>query len=303
MDTAATSIGFEVRSASKQSAASNADTPARRARTRIAVILAIGAGVVGELWLVVTGVIEAERVAGLAHASLIVGLGIFTTIMLGVLGLLLIMEIRRNAERETGLARQQAILDAKIRSNRDTEERLRFSDERLRDFAVMSSDWLWEQDADLRFTAIGFEAPNDARDGKYLGKRRWEMQDTSQAPEHWAQHQREVMNHRPFRDFRYTIVDSDGTHHVSVNGTPVFDEAGQFAGYRGTGRRVTQEVEAEAALRDAKNRAEQAEALLRDAVNSMSEGFVIYDSEDRLLLCNDAYRRMYPQSASLMCPG
>ncbi|HEX3992995.1 MAG TPA: ATP-binding protein, partial [Acetobacteraceae bacterium] len=193
--------------------------------------------------------------------------------------------------------------DAEIRSNRDTEERLRSSDERLRDFAVMSSDWLWEQDADLRFTSIGFEAPNPARDGKYIGKRRWEMQDTSQAPELWAAHQHEVMNHRPFRDFRYTIVDADGTHHVSINGMPVFDEAGQFAGYRGTGRRVTHEVEAEAALREAKNRAEQAEALLRDAVNSMSEGFVIYDSEDRLLLCNDAYRRMYPQSASLMVPG
>ena len=47
--------------------------------------LIASAGVVGELWLVVTGVIEAERTAGLAHASLIVGLGIFTTIMLGVL--------------------------------------------------------------------------------------------------------------------------------------------------------------------------------------------------------------------------
>ncbi|MGA3004845.1 MAG: ATP-binding protein [Acetobacteraceae bacterium] len=303
MDIAASSIGVDIRSASKQGAPSNADGPTRRARTRIAVILAIGAGVVGELWLVVTGVIEAERLAGLAHASLIVALGIFTTIMLGVLGLLLIMEIRRSADREVGLARQQAILDAEIRSNRENQERLRSSDQRLRDFAVMSSDWLWEQDAELRFTAIGIEAPNPSRDGNYVGKRRWEMQDTSLAPELWANHQRDVMNHKPFREFRYTIERPEGTHHVSVNGTPVFDEAGRFAGYRGTGRNVTHEVEAETALRDAKNRAEQAETLLRDAVNSMSEGFVIYDSEDRLLLCNDAYRRMYPQSASLMVPG
>ena len=136
------------------------------------------------------------------------------------------------------------------------------------------------QDAELRFTSIGIEAPNPARDGNYLGKRRWEMQDTSQAPELWANHQRDVMSHRPFRDFRYTIQSPSGvTHHVSINGTPVFDEAGRFAGYRGTGRNVTQEVEAEAALRDAKNRAEQAETLFRNAVNSMSEGFVIYDSK------------------------
>jgi PAS domain S-box-containing protein len=303
MDTAATNLVVDVRSAS-QSVPPHADGPGRRARTRIAVILAIGAGVVGELWLVVTGVIEAGRQTGLPHASFIVALGIFTTIMLGVLGLLLIMEIRRSATRETGLARQQAILNAEVQTNRENQARLRAADQRLRDFAVMSSDWLWEQDAELRFTMIGVGAPNPSQDGNYLGKRRWEMQDISRAPELWADHQRNVMSHKPFRDFRYTIQSPDGSvHHVSINGTPVFDEAGRFAGYRGTGRTVTKEVEAEAALRDAKTRAEQAETLLRDAVESMSEGFVIYDNEDRLLLCNEAYRRMYPQSASLMVPG
>src|ERR1700723_2339531 len=214
MDTTATSIGVDVRSASQQSAPSNANSPPRRARTRIAIILGIGAGVVGELWLVVTGVIEAQSQVGLSHASLIVALGIFTTIMLGVLGLLLIMEIRRSADREVGLAQQQAILDAEIRSNRETQARLRSSDQRLHDFAVMSSDWLWERDADLRFTAIGIEAPNPARDGNYLRKRRWERQDPSLAPEHWARHQRDVMNHKPFRDFRYTIQRPEGTHNV-----------------------------------------------------------------------------------------
>jgi len=50
-------------------------------------------------------------------------------------------------------------------------------------------------------------------------------------------------------------------------------------------------------------RIKRAEMLLRDAVNSISEGFVIYDAEDRLVLCNEAYRRMYPASAPLMVPG
>jgi PAS domain S-box-containing protein len=239
-----------------------------------------------------------------AHARLIEVIGVFATIMLGGLALLLIVEVRRGAEREMKLAEDQARLDAEVRHGQEIQERLRSSEQRLRDFAVMASDWLWEQDADLRFTEIGIEAPNPSRDGRYIGKRRWEMQETSLAPEYWANHQREVMSHKAFRDFRYSIVSPDGTtNHVSVTGIPVYDGAGRFAGYRGTGRNITKEVVAEVELRDAKNRAEQAETLLRDAVDSIAEGFVIYDSEDRLMLCNDAYRRMYPQSAPLMVPG
>ncbi len=56
-------------------------------------------------------------------------------------------------------------------------------------------------------------------------------------------------------------------------------------------------------LRGAKVRAEQAEALLRDAVDSMSEGFVIYDREDRFVMCNDAYRQIYAANADSLVPG
>ena len=44
--------------------------------------------------------------------------------------------------------------------------------------------------------------------------------------------------------------------HVSINGVPVFDAAGVFLGYRGTGRNVTARVEAEAALHRSKDLAE-----------------------------------------------
>jgi PAS domain S-box-containing protein len=50
-------------------------------------------------------------------------------------------------------------------------------------------------------------------------------------------------------------------------------------------------------------RVERAETLLRDAINCISEGFVIYDSAHRLVICNDAYRRMYSESADRMVPG
>jgi two-component system cell cycle sensor histidine kinase/response regulator CckA len=64
------------------------------------------------------------------------------------------------------------------------------------------------------------------------------------------------------------------------------------------GRMIT-----EAELRAAKNRAEQAETLLRDAVDSMSEGFVIYDREDRFVMCNETYRQIYVARADRLVPG
>ncbi|MGH7087969.1 MAG: PAS-domain containing protein, partial [Stellaceae bacterium] len=59
----------------------------------------------------------------------------------------------------------------------------------------------------------------------------------------------------------------------------------------------------ETAIVEARRRAEAAEALLRDAVDSISEGFVIFDAKDRLVVCNEAYRRLYPQNAPLIVPG
>ena len=55
--------------------------------------------------------------------------------------------------------------------------------------------------------------------------------------------------------------------------------------------------------RDADIRQRELEALLRDAIESISEGFVIYDSDDRLVLCNDAFRKLYPNAADRMVPG
>lgn len=41
----------------------------------------------------------------------------------------------------------------------------------------------------------------------------------------------------------------------------------------------------------------RAEAILNTALDTISEGFVVYDDQDRLMLCNDAYREIYSLSA------
>jgi diguanylate cyclase (GGDEF)-like protein len=171
---------------------------------------------------------------------------------------------------------------------------------RLNDFAHTASEWFWEQDADLRFVMIGPETPLlSPTDRSHLGRRRWEINDTSRMPEVWEKHKREVMSHLPFRDFRFDRIGPDGErHYVSISGIPVHDEAGGFIGYRGTGHDITTQVAAEAELIFARDRAERAETLLRDAVDSMSEGFVIYGHDNRFIMCNETYREIHRRAFS-----
>ncbi|MHA6327013.1 sensor histidine kinase [Roseivivax sp. CAU 1753] len=46
-----------------------------------------------------------------------------------------------------------------------------------------------------------------------------------------------------------------------------------------------------------------AEKQLRLAIDGIADGFAIYDPQDRLVICNDAYRRFYPRSAKKMVAG
>ncbi|MDP3702347.1 MAG: PAS-domain containing protein [Hylemonella sp.] len=49
--------------------------------------------------------------------------------------------------------------------------------------------------------------------------------------------------------------------------------------------------------------ARRADEMLRQAINTLDEAFVIYDDQDRLLICNQRYKDTYPIAAALMEPG
>ena len=49
--------------------------------------------------------------------------------------------------------------------------------------------------------------------------------------------------------------------------------------------------------------AEKSERLLHEAVSSIAQGFTVYDEQDRLIVCNEAYLRFYDSSRDLIVPG
>jgi PAS domain S-box-containing protein len=152
------------------------------------------------------------------------------------------------------------------------ERRLALSEERFRDFAKVASDWFWEADAESRLTYLsGRAAAGDNDTGAAIGKTLIEIAGGDPTDESWRRHLEDIAARRPFRDFAYRYARADGTEHFwSLSGTPIYDPAGRFLGYRGTGAEVTREVRVQRSLEQAKDQAEMASRAKSEFLANMS---------------------------------
>ena len=57
------------------------------------------------------------------------------------------------------------------------------------------------------------------------------------------------------------------------------------------------------ALKHAENSAADSERILRSAIDSVDQGFVLFDPNDKLVLCNERYRQFRPKTAHVIEPG
>lgn len=89
---------------------------------------------------------------------------------------------------------------------------------------------------------------------------------------------------------RFERVRPDGTP-IEVRGTPM-----PGGGFVTTYMDMTERRRAEQSVA-------RSEALLRGAIDAVDEAFVLYDPDDRLVMCNQRYRDAYPGIAHLMVPG
>ena len=123
------------------------------------------------------------------------------------------------------------------------EAALRASEARLRSLLDLSADWMWEQDADHRYTYLSAEAPSKGgiEPEAALGKTLLELPFRWESEERRGAHAQDLELRRTFRDLHLMRPDPDGrTRHISVSGEPIFGARGEFLGYRGTGQDITE---------------------------------------------------------------
>jgi PAS domain S-box-containing protein len=193
------------------------------------------------------------------------------------------------------------ILSMKDNANTEMQalrDKLRRSEERLRDFATVTDGWLFETDAQHRFVWMSdnVEKIVGVKAEWHYGKTREEISSQSEEIPGWKEHLEVLSRHEAFSDFVFPRKGPDRIQWLMVSGTPVFNEAGSFLGYRGKGSDITRQVVAE-------NEAQAARRMLANAVESLDELFVLWDATDKIVICNQKFREINAAFIKYCEPG
>ena len=92
-------------------------------------------------------------------------------------------------------------------------------------------------------------------------------------------------------------------YHVDFNILPLRDAQGEVQGFVSIETVVTQIKEQKAALERLAQAAAMAQSRLENALNALPDGVMIFDADERLLICNPAQKAAFPEIAPLMVPG
>ncbi len=176
---------------------------------------------------------------------------------------------------------------------------LELSEQRFRDMAEAASDWFWETDAKGRFTYLSSSHRKivGVKPSDIIGKKRQMLAVPAGDTKKWRAHAKTIRDRKPFRDFQYNFHRSGGEPRVvKTSGKPVFNENGKFVGYRGAGSDITPRVAAE-------RREEKMRRQLVDAIEGISDALILYDSDEKFVMCNSRHREIFPKLSNLYVPG
>jgi len=125
------------------------------------------------------------------------------------------------------------------------------SNKRFRDFVELAADWFWETDADLcyKFVSEQYEAATGLKPHSRLGHKRGAFRLGGPDDGDWDAHLADLEARRPFRNFQFAYLDARGRRRIAImSGRPIFENDGTFLGYRGAGRDITEEFNAQKQL-------------------------------------------------------
>lgn len=140
------------------------------------------------------------------------------------------------------------IIGSDVTYLREREQALIESEQRFRDYSRVSSDFFWQTDKEHHLLDAVDESRADVTDGPVkpmlpAGQHPSEVAppedlDSDLVP--WRAHLEDIAARRPFRDFECRLIVDNELVWTSISGTPVYDNQGEFQGYRGTAKDITE---------------------------------------------------------------
>jgi len=182
-------------------------------------------------------------------------------------------------------------------SVKEAEAALRLAEQRLESLLDSGSNWLWETDAEDRFTMVmGRSLPDNGIHSQLVGVRLYELAVDQDDEEKWQAHLADIAARKPFRDFSCLAnVPGLGIRHFLSSGAPVYDADGGFIGYRGIVRELTDTF-------STCQQPQEMGAILQNALIHMEQGLAIFGPDQRLVVCNDRFGVMLGLAEGVLVP-
>ena len=200
------------------------------------------------------------------------------------------IDISEMAEVQEQLQLAYRNVQNEVKAKQKIEQSLRESKERFQSLVETSSDWVWEIDRHFVYTyaspkvrdILGYEP------AEIVGK---SIFDFMSATETAIPEIRQIFESQAPFECLISIYQSRAADSVSVetSGVPIFDEKGQWCGYRGIGRDVSERQENLKTI--TKNL-----ALLQTIINATPDVVFVKDLEGRYQWANQALANMFDRS-------
>jgi PAS domain S-box-containing protein len=196
----------------------------------------------------------------------------------------------------------QAILGTitDITEHKQAEEALRESEQRFRDIAGNAMEWIWEVDADGKYTYASsvVEKILGYKSEEVLGKHFYDLFHPEDREELKKAAFEAFANKQPFREFINRNMHKNGnTVWLLTSGVPILDDEENLLGYRGADINVTERKLAEEALQSERDRLQS----LMDGFTSAGIGIDVVRDNYEILYQNKALTGKFGYCVGKLC--